>query len=167
MARRPAPSWSRISVPVCGGSSPSDLIDVNGTLFFRADDGVNGGRVVEERWHGGRHRAGQGYPSRQSVARPPGPDDVNGTLFFAANDGVNGPELWKSDGTAAGTVLVKDIFPGGGSARTSMTSPRQRHAVLSADDGVNGLELWKSDGTAAGTVLVKDIFPGGGMARSP
>ena len=40
--------------------------------------------------------------------------DVNGTLFFRADDGTNGSELWKSDGTLAGTVLVKDIDPGGG-----------------------------------------------------
>jgi len=32
-------------------------------------------------------------------------------VFFAANDGITGFELWKSDGTAAGTVLVKDINP--------------------------------------------------------
>ena len=37
---------------------------------------------------------------------------VNGTLFFTANDGENGNELWKSDGTEAGTSLVKDIRPG-------------------------------------------------------
>jgi ELWxxDGT repeat protein len=37
---------------------------------------------------------------------------INGTLFFTATDGVNGKELWKSDGTDAGTVLVKDIRPG-------------------------------------------------------
>ena len=35
--------------------------------------------------------------------------NVNGTLFFLANDGVNGTELWKSDGTEAGTDFVKDI----------------------------------------------------------
>mgnify|MGYP001247202400 FL=1 len=38
--------------------------------------------------------------------------NVNGTLFFAAYDATNGYELWKSDGTEAGTVMVKDILPG-------------------------------------------------------
>ena len=32
---------------------------------------------------------------------------VNDTFYFAANDGVHGKELWKSDGTADGTVMVK------------------------------------------------------------
>ena len=34
---------------------------------------------------------------------------MGGKLFFTANDGKNGRELWKTDGTKAGTVLVKDI----------------------------------------------------------
>src|SRR5262245_16262924 len=38
--------------------------------------------------------------------------DINGLVFFAAADGIHGRELWKSDGTAAGTSLVKDITPG-------------------------------------------------------
>src|SRR5262245_41955278 len=36
---------------------------------------------------------------------------VNDTLFFSANNGVSGHELWKSNGTAPGTVIVKDINP--------------------------------------------------------
>ena len=38
--------------------------------------------------------------------------NVNGTNYFVANDGVNGRELWKTDGTTSGTMLVKDIRPG-------------------------------------------------------
>ena len=37
-----------------------------------------------------------------------------GDSVFRANDGISGQELWKSDGTAGGTVMVKDINPGPG-----------------------------------------------------
>jgi ELWxxDGT repeat protein len=84
---------------------------------------------------------------------------VGSTFFFAADDGINGRELWKSDGTEAGTVLVKNI-------RSSSSSGNPRNLVamgntlyFSANDGTNGRELWKSDGTEAGTVLVKNIHP--------
>lgn len=39
---------------------------------------------------------------------------MDGTLYFRADNGLNGYELWKSDGTEAGTVMAKDIFFGGG-----------------------------------------------------
>ena len=47
---------------------------------------------------------------------------VGGTLFFAATDPVNGRELWKTDGTTAGTVLVKDVNPVGHSSPQELTA---------------------------------------------
>jgi ELWxxDGT repeat protein len=85
---------------------------------------------------------------------------MNNTLYFAANDGVHGTELYKSDGTASGTVLVKDINPGSGDSNPTDLTPVGTTLYFSADDGVHGQELWKTDGSAAGTVLVKDINPG-------
>ena len=34
---------------------------------------------------------------------------IGSTTYFAVDEGVHGAVLWESDGTAAGTVLVKDI----------------------------------------------------------
>ena len=79
---------------------------------------------------------------------------------FRANDGSHGYELWKSDGTAAGTQLVADINPGPSAAPSRVTDGGRRALFFIANDGSNGRELWKSDGTAAGTFLVKDINPG-------
>jgi ELWxxDGT repeat protein/predicted outer membrane repeat protein len=77
--------------------------------------------------------------------------DVNGTLFFATDGG-----LWKSDSTAAGTVLVKELRD-----LLYLTSVNGT-LFFRADDGRNGSELWRSDGTTSGTVMVKDTWPGGG-----
>ncbi len=82
----------------------------------------------------------------------------------------HGLELWKSDGTAAGTVLVKDINPGANGSSPERPHERRTARCSSAPmTATNGTELWKSDGTAAGTVLVKDINPGanGSGARLP
>lgn len=85
---------------------------------------------------------------------------VNKTLFFRTDDGVHGNELWKSDGTGAGTVLVKDISAGSGSSNPSQFTELNGILYFRAYDGIHGFELWKSDGTEEGTVLVKDIMPG-------
>ena len=67
---------------------------------------------------------------------------------------------WTSDGTAAGTALVKDIRPGSASSDPRWFAAVGGTLFFAADDPVKGGELWKSDGTAGGTVLVKDIRPG-------
>ena len=83
-------------------------------------------------------------------------------VFFVHNDGVHGYELWKTDGSEAGTVLVKDLCPGTCPSRPRNLTVFGGALFFIADDGGHGRELWKSDGTAAGTALVKDIYPGMG-----
>src|SRR6187200_3734994 len=77
--------------------------------------------------------------------------EVDGTVLFAADDGATGLELWRSDGTAAGTVQVKDINPGGPSGPNQLTNI-DGTVFFGADTGTGTsfADLWKSDGTTAG-----------------
>lgn len=96
--------------------------------------------------------------------------NVNGTAFFLADDGIHGRELWRSDGTAAGTHMVKDVNRGGGSAFNQFPASLvdvNGNLFFPANDGVHGYQLWKSDGTAAGTVMVTNINFGSGPTAGP
>jgi ELWxxDGT repeat protein len=86
--------------------------------------------------------------------------DVNGTLFFTANDGIHGHELWTSDGTLEGTVLLKDIRPGLSTSAPEHLTVMEGIAYFQANDGTHGAELWRSDGSTAGTYMVRDFMPG-------
>jgi ELWxxDGT repeat protein len=88
----------------------------------------------------------------------------NGLALFAANDGSNGNELWRSNGQFPGTVLVKDINPGGGNSNPANFFNHASTLFFAADDGTSGTELWKSDAFTPGTVLVADINPGAGSS---
>jgi ELWxxDGT repeat protein len=95
---------------------------------------------------------------------PSGFTQVNNLTFFRAAD-EHGAELWGSDGSAAGTYLVKDINPGPvGSIPSSLTNVTGT-LFFAANDGTNGNELWESNGTDSGTFLLKDINPGAGSSN--
>ena len=151
-------------IPGNNGSSPRSLINANGTLFFTANNSSNG----VDLWKSNGTAAGTaliknivpGGDNYPDISIPDGLINVNGTVFFNATDATYGNELWKTDGTAAGTVLVKDINPGSNGSYLSDLTNVNNTLFFTADDGKNGAELWKTDGTAAGTVLVKDINPG-------
>src|SRR5712692_10502693 len=86
--------------------------------------------------------------------------NINSILYFAANDGVHGLELWKSDGTASGTALVKDINPGASGSSPGNFVSFNNELFFTATDAINGTGLWKSDGTTNGTTLVAAIVSG-------
>ncbi len=89
--------------------------------------------------------------------------DVDGTAFFRSDD-----KLWKSDGTSAGTVLVKnlatfDSYPV--IDRFAGLVEADGAVFFSVDDDAHGYELWSSDGTASGTTAVADLNLGEDAAR--
>ena len=89
------------------------------------------------------------HPSFVTSSYPQNPTDVNGTLFFSADNGTNGFELWKSDGTNPGTIMVKDLTPG------TAGTPNMRD-FISVNGNLffsckTGRELWVSNGTSTGT----------------
>jgi large repetitive protein len=91
--------------------------------------------------------------------------DLGGILVFSADDRVVGTELWRSDGTETGTVLVKDINPGSnGSNPSKEVATAAGTMYFTASDEASGAELWKTDGTDAGTARLKDIDPGAGSS---
>jgi ELWxxDGT repeat protein len=162
--------------PGTDGSTPQELEDVNGILFFAADDGTNGTElwrsdgtpegttIVEDAVPGGGLRS---TPAPASSSFPDDLENVNGTVFFAAEDGNNGTEAWKSDGTPAGTLMVKDGIPGSDGSSPQFFTNAGGVAFFQAVDNTNGIELWKSDGTSPGTTVVEDAIPGGGLNSDP
>jgi ELWxxDGT repeat protein len=153
--------------------APIELINLNGTLLYQGTDGGTAGKHGVELWRSDGTEAGtvlvkdinpgvdDSYPSRPTKVG-------NYVVFLATPTGLTpvNSELWRTDGTTAGTAIVEDINPGAGGLDTS---PPPRPAVLGsavlfgADDGTNGVELWKAVDTIAPTTTI-DSGPAEGQA---
>lgn len=140
---------------------PTNLTNMNGTLYFAATDGVNG----DELWKS------DGTTSGTVMAKDlkPGPGSsgperltvVKDRLFFVADDGVVGDELWQSDGTAAGT-FVRDVRAGSfGSSISSLLAVND--TLLFTGDGRLGVEAYRTGPTMTTPPyrFVEDIARGG------
>jgi ELWxxDGT repeat protein len=151
--------------PGSSSSSPIQLTDVNGTLFFAANDGATG----LELWKSDGTAAGTalvrdiyaGTNAGISSVTTDLPQSVNGLLLFQGCDAATGCELWRSDGTTAGTFRLTDIYPGTNWGY-SVAYPTVVGNVLffsGYDPNTTGGALWKSDGSLGGTSLVIDLTP--------
>ena len=176
--------------PFTSFAAPDELTAYKGQLYFMADDGQHGYELwTSDGTYNGTHLvkdvnpgpAGSTFPSYTSPfggATAPQMVVSGGTLYFAADDGSDGNELWASDGTTAGTHLVKDVNPGttsgpvlapSGFPLPSPPTPNSSNPswltdvngklYFTAQTDANGTQVWTSDGTAAGTRLAAGVLP--------
>lgn len=142
-------------------SNPDRFLELDGTVYFAASDGVNG----LELWKTDGTTAGtvlvKDINAGASSSAPADFVAYDGEVYFSAYDSTNGTELWKTDGTAGGTVLVKNIGAGvnAGSPRSFMVLGGSLYFVArNGDWGV-----WKTDGTTAGTTQLSLGISGAAM----
>jgi ELWxxDGT repeat protein len=152
-----------------GPPLPGNFTTFGDIVLFTATDRQAG----YELWRtdgtiGGTHRLKDIHPGLQ-WSIPVGLTPFTGRVFFAADDKVTeykgspyfDRELFATDGTEAGTVRVKDIFPGPfPSIPLNFTVFRER-LFFTANDGTSGTELWTTDGTETGTSIFREINPTG------
>ena len=131
-----------------------NLFALNGIAFFQGTDGVNGAEL----WRSDGTLTGTQLVKDISPGNlgsaPREMTSLNGQLFFVvtswtADGDPAGVEIWKSDGTAGGTVPVKRLAGG---------VPYELHLIshsgkLFFDYG----GLWTSDGTPEGTTQISDL----------
>ena len=145
-------------------SDPKDMIVFGSKLYFSANNLTNGKELFVLNETGTTIELVKDINTTPNISEWSQPDnfiEFNNNLYFRANDGVNGYELWKTNGTESGTLLVKDINIGSTPSNATPKVIANNKLFIIANDGTNGSELWTSDGTAIGTTLVKDINPAG------
>ena len=151
-----------------GSSKPRELVAVGSAVYFIADDGKTG----EELW---KYEPGAGAVQVKDIVvgsgSPFADTNLNPSLtvlgdfvYFVADVPGYGKELWRTDGTSSGTVVVADLVAGSNSSYPQELTAAAGFLFFSADDGVKGRELWRSNGSLVGTVRMTDIEPGPGSS---
>lgn len=166
-----------------GDASPTPVATVSNVVLFTAitrreglelwrTDGTPAGTSLLKDINPG---VSEGLNPQPQGSEPAGFVSFKGRVFFAATDQPggfstptlgSGRELWATDGTPAGTQLVRDINPDRLPAQANDSSDPAGLVVFrdrlwfAATVRSAGRELWTSDGTGEGTVPFMDLLPG-------
>jgi ELWxxDGT repeat protein len=152
-----------------GSGTNAEFFDLGALRLFAASDGEHGQELwkTEGSFEGAAMVAdinpGPGSGIRSGRFDTTGFEDlatVNGVALFQADDGETGREIWRSDGTGAGTMLLKDIAPGRYPSYPWAFRSAGDTVYFNAEDLLHGEEIWRSDGTSDGTMMVGDLYPG-------
>jgi ELWxxDGT repeat protein len=158
--------------PGTNSSNPMQLTNSGGTLYFIADDGLHGPSL----WKSNGTASGTVWvksmpdmidlpniilttSSNAPCILIPGLNNV----FFAVRKSPWFWDLWTSDGTPDGTILLRNNFYDG-ELKAEMFGMADNELIFVATTAANGTELWKSNGTVSGTQILKDISPGTGSS---
>lgn len=160
------------------GVSSMDAFDSDAALSFK-------GRLYFRGGAGTYGSGGKGYVLYKSNGTPAGTEilaDINETgelasnaqienlagvgdyFIFPANDAAdddsNGSydnqEIWASDGTAAGTAMIRDLHPGSSNIR-SLVSTAATAYFVAREEGSAMAEIWRTQGTDATTVRIDSV----------
>jgi ELWxxDGT repeat protein len=119
--------------------------------------------TLADGWHCGGNLAAAGHFSGLGTLQPGYFNTIGSYTYFRATSPAYGHELWRTDGSTAGTVRLTDINPG---ALDSVAGPLALRTVelggdvfFSATDG-SGTELWRLNPSTLGLVQVGQIAPG-------
>ncbi len=128
------------------GSAPRELVDVNGRLFFTADDGASGRELwTSDGSPGGTVRVADVRPGPTS-SDPFSLTACGRLLYWTANDGTTGREIWRIPPESLATLPVAqaagDLGPGDSVSFAPFLGFGGRHLLVALDDGVKGTELW-------------------------
>jgi ELWxxDGT repeat protein len=144
-------------------SNPEGFVALGDVALFTANDGTTG----RELWR----TDGTPRHTRRVVDLRPGPlgSEPHGLVvfhgqvyffaFFASAAG-SGEALWRTDGTARGTVLVRDLALGGLPSWGRDLTVAGDRLFFTVYNETTGAELWTSGGDAASTPPVRDLNPG-------
>ncbi len=154
-------------------SFPNYLTVLGNLVLFAANDGVNG----EELWKTDGTAAGTVLVKNIDTAALVGEYDSTGrsyptslttmgsNVYFTAKNAAQGKELWKSNGTTAGTVIVREIVAGSDGQPSSMTTccgstiSCSSSAESATTYPATNAQTCHSDGTFAGTIAA-DVVVG-------